>query len=431
MDISPSRPLARPRRPQQARRGMLVSALMALAFASNAQAQGRPLQPSAAALLDWAEQAHAQLFPDSPRNQVHQDFLYRYHPSTGNHVGIAGDGVWLLGPVAGHATAPVRVGSRGDFACLVYPANCGSASDFPSRPLTLIVPFAAGGPTDHAARLLAEPLAKALGQPVLLSNRLGQDGTLGTAQAAAAPADGYTLLLNTTSLATSSTAYRTLPYRPLQSLAFVGAANESPMVIAVRPSLPATNLPALRTWLAGRAGQARFVHSGYGGVPYACAALLKGALGVDFAEVAMPGVAPALSALLAGTADLMCIDAASAASYVAAGQIRALAVTSAARATSAPFTGLPTVEESGHPGFRLTVWTGLMAPRQTPAVVLERLNAALRTAVMDPVYQARIRTLAAIPIEDRRAGSQGFEQFVGSEIERIGAALAALGRYVQ
>jgi tripartite-type tricarboxylate transporter receptor subunit TctC len=395
---------------------MLVSALMALAFASNAQAQGTPLQPSAAALLDWAEQAHPQLFPDSPRNQVHQDFLYRYHPSTGNHAGIAGDGVWLLGPVAGHATAPVRV---------------GSASDFPSRPLTLIVPFAAGGPTDHAARLLAEPLAKALGQPVLLSNRLGQDGTLGTAQAAAAPADGYTLLLNTTSLATSSAAYRTLPYRPLQDLAFVGAANESPMVIAVRPSLPATNLPALRTWLAGRAGQARFVHSGYGGMPYACAALLKGAFGVDFAEVAVPGVAPALSALLAGTADLMCIDAASAASYVAAGQIRALAVTGAERATSAPFTGLPTVEESGHPGFRLTVWTGLMAPRQTPPVVLERLNAALRTAAMDPVYQASIRALAATPIEDRRAGSQGFEQFVGSEIERIGAALAALGRYVQ
>lgn len=280
-DISPSRPLARQRGLWQARRGMLVSTLMVLAFSSNAQAQAVPLQPSAAALLDWAEQAHPQLFPDTARSQVHQDFLYRYYPSTGNHVGIAGDGAWLLGPVAGNSTAPVRVGSRSDFACLVYPANCSTASAFPSRPLTLIVPFAAGGPSDHAARLLAEPLAKALGQPVQVSNRLGQDGTLGTAQAAAAPADGYTLLLNTTSLATSSSAYRTLPYRPLQDLAFVGAVNESPMVIATRPTLPATTLPALRAWLAGRAGQARFVHSGYGGVPYACAALLKGALGVD------------------------------------------------------------------------------------------------------------------------------------------------------
>lgn len=410
---------------------MLIAAVAALGLTGSVHAQGTALQPSAAALLDWAELAHAPLFPDVARNQVHQGFLYRYHPSTGNYVGIAGDGAWLLGPAAGSAASPVRVGNRSDFACLVYPANCSTPSDFPSRPLTLIVPYAAGGPTDRVGRLLGEALGRALGQRVQVSNVLGQDGTLGTAQAAAAPADGYTLLLNTTALASSSASYRTLPYRPLQDLAFVGAVDESPMVIATRPTLPATTLPALRSWLAERGGQARFVHSGYGGLPYACAALLKGALGFDFVDVALPGVAPALTELLAGRVDLMCLDAASAASPVGAGQIRAIAVTSAERSTSAPYATLPTVHESGHAGFRLTVWTGLMAPRGTPPVVLERLNAALRTAAADPVYQSQMRALAAVPIDDRRGGSHGFEHFAGSEIERIGAALAARGRYAR
>lgn len=429
-DISPTAPAVRPRRLQRVLRGMLVSTLMALGLAGTAQGQGTPLLPSAAALLDWAEHAHPQLFPDAARNQVHQDFLYRHHPSTGNFVGIAADGAWLLGPVAGNATAPVHVGSRSDFACLVYPANCSSASDFPSRPLTLVVPFAAGGPTDRLARDLATVLAQRLGRPVTVQDLPGRDGLTGAAQVAGAAADGYTLLLHNTSLAITPTAYRgSSP--DADSLAPIGLVADMPMVLVARKTLPASDWATLRAWIAGQAGQARIAHSGYSGTPYACLALLHPLLGAPYTERRVSGTAPALADLLSGAADLMCLDAGFAAPYIASGQLKAIVQTGLIRSSQAALAGVPTLHDSGHPGFSLTSWAALLAPKGTPAVVMERLDAAVRAVTEDPAFRQRQQAFSQEPIDDARAGAVGAARFMQAETGRLGEALRALGRYVE
>ena len=258
-------------------RGAVASSLAAAAvgFAATASAQTAPapIVPAASALLDWAEEAYPQIFPGSSRSQQAPPYVFRHYPATGNYAGVADDGVWLLGPVVGNGPAPVRIGARADFACTVYPAQCGTGSRFPDKPITLVVPFAAGGATDRLARELATALSQRLGWPITVQDVPGRDGITGATQVAGAAADGYTLMLHNTSLVITPTAYRGSSL-DAASLAPVGLVAEMPMVVVARRTLPAGDWAALRTWIASQSGQARFAHSGYSALPYACLALL-------------------------------------------------------------------------------------------------------------------------------------------------------------
>lgn len=396
-----------------------------------AQAQPvQPLVPSAAAAMDWAEFNHPTLFPPRPRNQTLAPYLYR-HYATGNDIGVAGTGIWLRGPVVASPEQPVYFGELDSLACAVYPASCSTASDYPARPLTLLVPYAAGGPSDVLARGLAAALAPELGQAVQVRNSAGRDGTTGTAEAAAAAPDGHTLLMHTVALASTATSYRNLPYAVPGAFHFVGLVAEYPLVLVGRPGLPHDTLASLLQGLRAQPSQWRLGHGGAGSTAWLCAALISQQLGIRFNLQATGSTALTLNALMTGATDLGCIEGHSVASYVASGQLRAYAVTSAQRSTSPALASLPTLAESVAPAVVLTSWVGLAVPAGTPAVVRERLNAALRQAAARTLVQPQQQGLAPQPVDDNRASAAGHARFVDEEASSLGAALRAAGGYVE
>lgn len=426
-----------PHRRRVARRGVPLVAVVAavlLSFGAQAQPAPVPLVPPASAVLDWAEAAYAPLFPTSARTQPLPPYVYRYYPGTGNFTGLSDDGgVWLFGPVAGNPAAPVRIGSSADFACLIYPAQCSTGSSYPDKAITVVVPFAAGGPTDLVARNLAPGLSQRLGRDVVINNVGGRDGITGAARVAAAAADGHTLLLHNSALAITPTAYRN---STPDAAAFVpvGVVSETPMVLLARKTLPASDWPSLKAWVASQAapgGRALFVHAGYGSLPHACLAMLQPLLGAAVTEQRYLGTAPALNDLIGGAVDLLCLEAGVASTYVANGQVKAIAQTGATRSPLAALANVPTLQESGQAGFSLLSWTALLAPKSTPPVVLERLDAALRAAAEDATFRQRQQAQAWEGIDDARAGAVGAARFLQSETSRIGDALRAQGRYVE
>ena len=403
--------------------------LLTALFTLPAVAQTAPRIPTAQELMDWAEGAYAPYFPDRPATQSQDPYVYRYHPTTRNYLGVAGNSVYVLGPVAGSDSTPLRVGALADFACQVHRYSCAAASGWPQRALTLVVPFAAGGPSDKLARDLAEPLQRQLGHPVLVRNVAGAGGTLGADEVARATADGYTLLFTNSAMATSPTLYRTLKHQPLRDFEFVGLSAESPMVVNARKSLPATTLEAFSAWLSSR--PANWAHAGIGSPTYLCALMMRKTLGLNANVTLIPylGTAPALSDLIAGQVDGMCNELGSAEPYVQNGQIQALAVTSAQRSPRPVFAGVPTMVERGYAGVVLTNWYGLYAPRGTPAAVLDTLQGALRSALQDATLRSRHAASGALVVDDERVAPASHRRFVETETARFAPLLLENGLY--
>jgi tripartite-type tricarboxylate transporter receptor subunit TctC len=419
------KPTSRVRWPLQR---VLAGALAACAVfigATGAQAAPQVLVPSASAVFDWAEANYPELFPQRASNQLLAPYVYRHHPGSGNYVGVAGTGIWLLGPVVGPGSAPVYFGETASLACQVYPASCTQTSSYPERPLSLVVPAAAGGPTDGLARSLAAALARNLGVAVTVRNVTGRDGTEGAAQVAQALPDGYTLLLHTVALASTATSYRNLGYSAPVAFDFLGLVAETPLVLVSRASFPATGLGGVLAWLRANPGLARLGHSGVGAVPYLCAAMLQQRLGVVATLVAYSGTSPLLSDLLAGRADLACAEAHSVAPYLPNRQLLAHALTSAQPSGAAGLAGLPTLQQGVSGGFVLTSWIGLSVPAGTPAVVRERLNAALRKATVDSGFVQSRSSLGALPVEDNRAGAVGHRLFFDEQLRSLGDVVRA------
>lgn len=420
---------------RQLRRWMLSlatatgAALAALALCLSPQpAYAAPLQADAAAALDWAEFSYPSLFPGVQRTLSAPPYTYRYYPDSGNYLGVAGGSVWLLGPAAGGGALPSYIGELSDFACSIYPANCQSSSAWPERSIMLVVPFAAGGPTDKIARDLAEALGRQLGRSVVVSNLTGQAGTTANAAVAAAAPDGYTLLLNNTTFASTATVYRNLPYT-LANFDFVGLVNEMPFILSGRPGLAPKDFASLLSLIKANPGKVRMAHAGYGSLPYLCLAWLQQQLGVSLQGIAYTGTAPALNDLLGDLVDLMCADSVSLLPQIEAKRIQSYAVTSTRRIALPAAAELRTLAELGKPGLVLTAWSGLFAPKGTPALVLERLNVALRGAVNDPVFISRQAGTGAQSIQDNRASSAGLSSFSAQQVQTLGTALRAAGNY--
>lgn len=301
---------------------------------------------------------------------------------------------------------------------------------YPERPVTIVVPFSAGGPTDKVARDLAEVLRKGLNnQTLLIENVGGAGGTLGAGKVAKAAPDGYTLLLHHIGMSTAPALYRKLPFKVLDDFEYLGIVNDVPMTLVGRANLAASNYGELVKWLEANKGKTNLANAGLGAASHLCGLLLQQALKIEMTTVPYKGTAPAMADLLGGQVDIMCDQTTNTTTQITAGKIKAYAVTTNHRLTTPGLDKLPTLDESGLKGFNVTIWHGLYAPKNTPKAVLDTINAALKTALKDPEFIKRQEALGAVVATDARVNPAEHKKFVEAEMAKWGAAIKAAGQY--
>ena len=301
--------------------------------------------------------------------------------------------------------------------CGAIAAPASALAEYPEKPVTLVVPFVAGGPSDKIARDVAEALRKSLGQPVLVENTAGAGGTIGTARVARANPDGYTLLVHHIGLATAPSLYKKLGYKTAD-LEFLGLINEAPSTLIGKPGLAPNTLAELRLTIADSGSKLNLANAGVGSASHLCGLMLQNALKSNMTFVPYKGTAPAMSDLMGGQVDLMCEQATNSTPQIEAKKVKAYGVSSLQRSTVPALASIPTLSESGLPGFNFTVWHGLYAPHGTPPAVLSKINAALRIALKDPALIKREEGLGITVISDARLSPSGHKKFFDSEANR-------------
>jgi len=300
------------------------------------------------------------------------------------------------------------------------------AADYPTRSITMVVPYPPGGPTDIVARTLAASMEKTLKQPVVVDNKPGAGGTVGSAKVARAPNDGYSLLLNNIGMATTPSLYRSLPYKP-DDFAPIGLVATMPMVIIARKDLPANNLEELQAHIRKDPTKVNYGHSGIGSAAHLCGLLYQSAIKQGVTTVAYKGAAPAMNDIMSGQFDFMCEQTSSTVPFVESGKVKAMAVTSKQRLAQLP--DVPTTAESGLPALDIGVWHGVYAPKGTPKEVVDRLSAALSEALRDPMVQKRYAEIGAViatPEEGQPAPLMKLQQ---SESARWAPIIKAAAEY--
>ena len=303
-------------------------------------------------------------------------------------------------------------------------------AEYPEKPVTIVVPFSAGGPTDKVARDLAEALRKPLGgQVIIIDNVGGAGGTLGAAKVAKSTNDGYTLLVHHIGMSTSPALYRKMPYDTLGDFEYLGMINEVPMTLVGKPSLPASNYTELKKWIEANKGKVNLANAGLGAASHLCGLLFQSTLKVDMQTVPYKGTAPAMTDLIGGQVDLMCDQTTNTTGQIESGKIKAFAVTTPKRLTTPALKNLPTLDESGLKGFNVSIWHALYAPKGTPKAVVDKLNTALRAALKDPDFVKHEEALGAVVVSDARLGGPEHKKFVESEINRWGPIIKAAGQY--
>ncbi len=316
------------------------------------------------------------------------------------------------------------------FMALSAIALASHAADFPSKPISIIVPFSAGGPTDRVARDLAEAMRKPLGGvSIVVDNVAGAGSSIGSAKAARATPDGYTVLLNHIGMATMPVLVRNLPFKVESDFEYLGLINEVPMTLVTKPSLPANNFKELSAWLVQNKGRVNLGNAGVGSASHLCGLLFQNAVQIDMTTVPYKGTAPAMTDLIGGQIDLMCDQTTNTTSQIEAKKVKALAVTTPKRLTTPSLKDLPTLQESGLKDFEVTIWHGLYAPKGTPADVLAKLNAALKIALKDPDFLKKQEGLGAVVVTDKRMEPAEHKKFVASEIAKWSPIIKAAGVY--
>jgi len=309
--------------------------------------------------------------------------------------------------------------------CVATLALQAAAQEFPSRPITLVMPYAPGGPGDVITRVFAGAMQKTLGQQVVVENPAGASGSIGTARVARARPDGYTLLMIHVSHATNVAMYKSLPYHPVDDFEPIGRATSGPMLIAARNGFPARNLNEFVAYARANAPRISLAHAGVGSASHLCGLMLMNALGVKFSHIPYKGTGPALNDLLGGQVDLLCDQTSGTVPSVKAGKIQAYAAAGRARITSLP--NMPAIAEAGVQGVDINISFGLYAPKSTPRPVLERLTAALQAAVVDPEVRQRLESMgiSAVPVELARP--EALRTHLKNEIDTLGGLLTRAG----
>lgn len=301
-----------------------------------------------------------------------------------------------------------------------------AAQDYPSKPITIIVPFSAGGPTDRVARDLAEAMRKPLnGATLLVENVAGAGGSIGAAKLARSNADGYTLLVHHIGMATMPSLLKSLPFSVEKDFEYVGMINDVPMTVISRPDLPPNNYKELLAWIKQNKGKINLANAGVGAASHLCGVLFQSAVGVEMTEVPYKGTGPAMTDLMGGQVDLMCDQTTNTTGQIEAKKVKAFAVTSPKRLTTPALKDLPTMQEMGHKDFSVSIFHGLYAPKGTPAAALKKLNDALKAALKDPDFIRKQEGLGAVVVDDNRVEPAEHRKFVAAETAKWGAALKA------
>ena len=306
-------------------------------------------------------------------------------------------------------------------------SGLATAQTYPSKPITLVVPFAAGGPTDIVARTLAATMGKSLGQTVVVENKLGAGGTLAAGYVSKANPDGYTFLIHHNGMSTAPALYRKLAFNPMTDFEYVSQAVDVPMTLIARKDLPAKNMQELSAYVKANAKSINLANAGLGAVSHLCGMLFQQAMGVDLTTVPFSGTAPALNALLGGQVDLLCDQTTQTTQHIKAGTVKLYGVTNKQRIRALP--DAPTLSEGGLKDFEVIVWHGIYAPKGTPAAVVDKFGSAVRAALKDPSFASRMAELGAEIVPDSKQTPEGLRTWLQSEINKWGPVIRSAGVY--
>lgn len=312
-------------------------------------------------------------------------------------------------------------------AALAAFAGMASAQDYPSQPINIVVPFAAGGPTDTVTRLVAQAMSRDLGQQVVVENVGGAGGTLGAARVAQAQPDGYTLLLHHIGMSTAPTLYRQLPFDVLTDFSYIGLVTEVPMVFVGRPDLELNTLEEVIDWVREEGENVMYANAGIGAASHLCGLLFMHAVDQQMTTIPYQGTAPAVTDLMGGQVDFLCDQTTNTTNQIRDGSIKPFAVTVPERLDSLP--DVPTTAEAGLGDFEITIWHGLYAPAGTSDEIVARLSAALQTALQDETVIERFADLGTAPSPQDDATPEALQAKLEAEIELWRPLIEAAGVY--
>ena len=301
------------------------------------------------------------------------------------------------------------------------------AQDYPNKQVVVVVPFAAGGPTDTLARNLGVTLTNSLKQQVIIDNAGGAGGTIGINKVAKARNDGYTLLLMHIGMSTSPALYRKLPYDTMNDFEFIGQVADVPMTMLGKKALPPNNLKELLPYLRANKDKLTYANAGLGAASHLCGLLFMSQNEIDLTTVPYKGTAPAMSDLIGGQIDLMCDQTTNTTQQINAGTVKVYGVTSAQRVPS--LKEVPTLAEQGMKGFEVVVWHGLYAPKGTPKPIVDKLVAALQAAVQDATFTSRLADLGAVPVPVAKANPEALRTHLQAEIKKWDPIIKKAGQY--
>ena len=315
-------------------------------------------------------------------------------------------------------------------ACAIAACALGAdalAQSYPTRTITMVVPFAAGGPTDVVARTLGASMQKALGQTVIIENKLGAGGTIAANYVAKATPDGYTIFIHHNGMATATGLYRKLPYNPLTDFEYIGQVADVPMTLLARKDLPPENLRDLIAYVRANKEKINLANAGLGAVSHLCGMLFMQAVGVELTTIPFSGTAPAMTALLGGQVDMLCDQTTQTIPQIKAQKVKFYGVTTRQRIAALP--DAPTLDEQGLKDFEVIVWHGVYAPKGTPKEALDKLNAALRTALKDPDVAAKFAELGAQVVPESKQSPAGLRDWLRAEIDKWQPVIRKAGVY--
>lgn len=301
-------------------------------------------------------------------------------------------------------------------------SNIASAQkDWPTKSISLVVPFAAGGPTDSIARLIAVPMGQALGQTVVVENVPGAGGTIASTKVSRAAPDGYTIYIHHMGMATAQALYDKLPYDPMTSFEYIGQVADVPMVLLGKKDLPANNFKELEAYIKANGSKVTMANAGPGAVSQLCGLLFQSRLGVKLTNIPYKGTGPALTDLLGGQVDLLCDQTTQTIPYIKDGRVKAFGTTTMKRLPAIP--NVPTLNEQGLKGFEVKVWHGVYAPKGTPQPVLDKINAALKKALNTPDVKKRLddANIDIVPMD--KVSAKGLKDHLDREINVWGPVI--------
>ena len=302
-----------------------------------------------------------------------------------------------------------------------------SQGAFPDKTISMVVPFAAGGPTDVVARMIAIPMGKVLGQTVLVENAVGAGGTIAATKVARAVPNGYTIFIHHMGMSTAPALYKKLSFDPLKDFEYIGQVVDVPMTLLARKDFPPTNFPELEAYLKANGNKVSLANAGLGAVSHLCGLLFMSQVGVELNTIPFSGTGPAMNALLGGQVDLLCDQTTQTVPLIKDGRVKVYGVTTLNRLSALP--NVPTLNEQGLKGFEVKVWHGMYAPKGTPAPVLEKLNTALRVAMQDSTVKQRLTDLSADIPAVEKISAVGLKIHLESEINKWGAVIKKAGIY--